>query len=115
MELEKIAELLQQTGIKNLVIFTAILIILDIITGVWIAIFIEKDFNSRELQLGSAKKVLFLALITITAGLDYLLELDIFTRGYCILVAIAQIKSIIENASKYFITPDLKNSDKGDK
>lgn len=112
MELEKIAELLQTAGIKGLVIFAASLIVVDIITGVWIAIFIEKNFNSKELQLGAAKKVLFMALIFITVGLDYLLKLDVFTRGYCIIVIIAQIKSIIENCSKYFIAPDIK--EKGD-
>ena len=111
--MEQLLETLKLVDIKYLLIFTLALIVVDIATGVWIAIFVEKNFNSKKLTEGSAKKVLILALLFITLGLDFLCKsVEVYpfiTRGYCLILTAANIKSIIENAGKYVITPEIKN------
>lgn len=114
--MEKIVETLQTVNVKYLLIFTLILIVLDIITGVWVAIFINHDFNSKTLTEGCAKKVLYLALLFITIGLDWLCKtvevLPVITKSYCLILIVANIKSILENCKDYIILPDFK--DKGE-
>lgn len=110
--MEQIIESLKLVEVKYLLIFTLILIVLDIATGVWVAIFIKHDFNSKVLTEGCAKKVLYLALLFITIGLDYLLKtvgvLPIITKGYCVILIVANIKSIFENTKDHIILPDFK-------
>lgn len=114
--MEQFLDILKQVDIKYLLIYTLIVIVLDIITGVWIAIFIEKNFESHRLQEGCGKKVLYLALLFITLGLDFMIKsvgiVPVVTRGYCIILITANIKSLFENCSKYVVIPNLKNNEK---
>lgn len=111
--MEQLLETLKLVDIKYLLIFTLALIVLDIATGVWVAIFIKHDFNSKTLTEGCAKKVLYLALLFITIGLDYICKtidvIPVITKGYCAVLIIANIKSIFENTKDHIILPDIKD------
>lgn len=96
-------------SIKWLIILSLIIIILDVIIGVFVSIFITKDFDSRKLTDGCSKKVLYIFMITLCVLLDYTIQLNyVVTRFYCFTTIVANIKSIFENTNKHIITPDLK-------
>lgn len=111
--MEQIVEKLQLVEVKYLLIFALSLIVLDIATGIWLAIFVNKNFNSKTLTEGCAKKVIYLALLYICIGIDYLLNtiniVPVITKGYSIVLIVANIKSIFENTKDYIILPDFKN------
>lgn len=105
--MEKLIQLFMKTEIRKILLIMAVVIVLDIITGL-INAFLNKELDSTKMREGLVKK--FYEFVIVLVG--YLLDVILSTgTTVCIAVAtfyvIEEIISIIENTSKYVPYPDI--------
>lgn len=105
--MEKIIKLFQQDDIRKILLIMAVVIIIDIVTGL-INAFLKQELNSTKMREGLIKKFYEFVIVLIGFLLDIMLS-----TGTTVCTAVAtfyvveEILSIIENTSKYVPYPEI--------
>ena len=105
--LDRFIQLFLKTEIRRVLLIMAIVIVIDIVTGL-INAFLQKELNSTKMREGLVKKFYEFVIVLIGYLLDVLLSTG---TTVCIAVAlfyvIEEMLSIIENTSKYVPYPEI--------
>ena len=80
------------------------LAVIDVASGV-INAWIEGNISSKKMKIGLLGKLYEVIIVVISAILDYILDMNVITKGTIIFYSIQEILSILENTARYISYP----------
>ncbi len=105
--MEKLIQLFLKTEVRRVLLIMAIVIVIDIVTGLINAI-LKQEVNSTTMREGLVKKLYEFVLVLVGYLLDVLLSTGTTVcTAVALFYVIEEILSIIENTSKYIPYPEI--------